>query len=134
VQPVDAGDTTSAFRVDDASLASYLKTNLSASLPDSGAGAAVSVFVYNGVGTPNIGSHVRTQLVRKNMRFVGSANDSTFTRTTSVVLVKDASIASITTGRRVAVAMGLPASAVQIDPSSQDIADVVVLVGADYKG
>ena len=134
VQPVDAGGSTSAYRIDDASLSAYLKQNLAASLPDDGTGAATSVFVYNGNGEPNVGALVRAQLIRKNMRFAGSANETSFDRQTSVVLVKDASPASIATGRKVAAAMGLPASAVQINPENQNIADVVVLVGADYKG
>ena len=134
VIPLDSGDSSASFRVDDASLTTYLKQNLAASLPDNGTGAAAAVYVYNGNGEPNLGSKVRAQLVRKNMRFVGSANEQTFDRATSVVLVKDATTASITTGRRVAAALGLPDSDVQINPHTQDIADVVVLIGADYKG
>jgi anionic cell wall polymer biosynthesis LytR-Cps2A-Psr (LCP) family protein len=134
VQPLDAGTSAAAYRIDDDSLSAYLKQNLAASLPDTGTGAATSVFVYNGNGEPNIGSKVRVQLVRHNMRFIGSANEQTFDRATTVVLVKDAAAATIATGRSVAAALGVPASAVQINPHSQDIADVVVLIGADYKG
>jgi len=48
------------------------------------------------------------------------------------VLVKDATPQSRTQGERVAAALGLPASALQVAPAPQDVADVVVVTGADF--
>jgi hypothetical protein len=132
VQPVDAGGATPAYRTDPVALRSYLQSTLAASLPRVGVGPPLNVYVYNGVGTPNLGSTVREVLVAHGLRFAGSGNETTFGRATSVVLVHDATSASRAAGQRVAAALGLPASSVGVSTRGADVADIVVLIGADY--
>jgi len=51
-----------------------------------------------------------------------------------VVLIKDATLASRQQGAAVATALGLPATAVQQAKQVQSVADVLVILGADFRG
>jgi hypothetical protein len=50
-----------------------------------------------------------------------------------VVLVEDGSERSTQRGQRVAAALGLPASAIEVNPRGQTVADVIVILGSDFK-
>jgi hypothetical protein len=76
---------------------------------------------------------VRAKLVKAGLVFVGSSNASRFGVATTLVLVNDASTEAVALGQRVAKALGVPATAVQTTRSPTSVADVVVVVGADYK-
>jgi len=133
VLPLDAGGGAPSYRVDDQGLAAYVSANLAASVPAGARAGGVRVFVYNGTLAYGVGTAARARLVAAGMSFVGSRNDTSSGRDTSVVLVKDATPQSRTQGERVAAALGLPASALQVAPAPQDVADVVVITGADFK-
>ncbi len=133
VLPLDAGGGAPSYRVDDKGLAAYVSANLAASVPPGARAGGVRVFVYNGTLAYGVGTAARARLVAAGMSFVGSRNDTSSGRDTSVVLVKDATPQSRTQGERVAAALGLPASALQVAPAPQDVADVVVITGADFK-
>ena len=64
---------------------------------------------------------------------MGTRNKQGFGVKESVVVVFDSSDASLAKARRVASLLGLPASAVRIGTQTQSVADVIVVVGADYK-
>ena len=53
---------------------------------------------------------------------------------TSVVLIPDASAKARENGDAVVAALGLPASAVRLSSQGQSLADVVVILGADFRG
>jgi len=50
-----------------------------------------------------------------------------------VVLIPDGSSESIQTGQSVAKALGVPAGSVMIDDQGQTVADIVVILGQDFK-
>jgi hypothetical protein len=90
------------------------------------------VLVLNGVGTPGIGEKVRAKLVPAGFVFVASRNNATFGITKTRVLVKEATPQAQAVGERVAKALGVPLDSVQTAEIGS-IADVVVVVGADFK-
>jgi hypothetical protein len=93
------------------------------------------VLVENGIGTPGLGECVRNKLVAQGFDFKGSDNVPGFTYRDkpSVVLIYSDQQPSVDAGQAVATALHLPASAVQISQEPQDRADVIVVLGNDYK-
>src|SRR5205823_1397959 len=109
----------------------YVSRTLAQSVPGSTGQPVIRVFVYNGVGTPNLGALVRPKLVAAGMTLAGSQNEATFDRTATLILVKDSSQASRAAGARVARALGLPGDRVRVGNPSTVVADVLVLAGSD---
>ena len=136
VVPVDTGGSESSWRADPDAVQRLVDRSLAASVPP-GRRDGERVLVLNGVGTPGIGLAVRDRLVQADLVFVGSRNavgpDGSFGVAESVVLVGDATAASRATGERVATALGLPPTAVRVSSRAQTVADVVVVVGADFR-
>jgi hypothetical protein len=133
VLTLDSGGATTSYRTDPAATKDYVARVLAASIPDTKGLPAVRVFVFNGTGTPNLGARIRPKLVNTGLNLVGSQNASTFDRTESLVVIKDSNPASRAAGKRVATALGLPQSALRVDPQSTEVADVFVEVGSDLK-
>ena len=131
-QKIDAGGAP-AYRVDPAQTTQFVKTNLASSWPLSARKPRKSVFIENGVGTPGLAGPACSKLVAAGYSFAGSGNAATFNFTTSKVLVFDSSIASAELGDSVAGALGLPTSDVAVDSTGQNIADVIVILGKDFK-
>ena len=136
VVPVDTGGSESSWRADPDAVQRLVDRSLAASVPP-GRRDGERVLVLNGVGTPGIGLAVRDRLVQADLVFVGSRNavgpDGSFGVAESVVLVGDATAASRATGERVATSLGLPPTAVRVSSREQTVADVVVVVGADFR-
>jgi hypothetical protein len=93
----------------------------------------VRVLVQNGVGTPGLGETTRKRLIAAGLTYVNGGNAAQFGYAKSVVLIPDASTQSRREGADVAAALRLPPSSLRIAAQGQTIADVVVVVGADYK-
>jgi hypothetical protein len=72
-------------------------------------------------------------LVRSGLQFVGSDNAGHFGYRRSLVLVYQDTPAAYQLGRRVARALGLPARDVAYATRTQTIANVIVVLGADYR-
>ena len=134
VHDIDTGGAT-AYGIDPVGLRTLVDNALAESVPASARNGNNRVLVQNGVGTPGIGESVRRRLDKAGFRYRAGGNVPGFTFRTkpSVVLIKDATQDSITLGQRVASALGLPASAVHTDPQGQSVADVIVIIGSDYK-
>nr|MCU0266578.1 LytR C-terminal domain-containing protein [Actinomycetes bacterium] len=105
---------------------------LAGSLPPQRAGGPVRVLVQNGVGTPGLGEQARGLLVEEGFTYVNGGNANRFGYRTSVVLIRDASAAARTQGAEVAAALGLPESDLRVAAQGQSVADVVVILGADF--
>jgi hypothetical protein len=133
VVAIDAGSSEPAYRVDTVQVSTFVRANLLASLPASARVARKRVFVQNGVGTPGLAVTACDRLVKAGFAFAGSGNADRFNYQTSKVLVPDRSVASATLGADVAKALGVPSSDVESAPTSQNIADVIVILGKDYK-
>jgi hypothetical protein len=130
---VDAGTDETRFRIDATATRSLVDELLAGSVPPGARAEGNRVLVLNGVGTPGLGERVRDKLVPAGFVFVGSRNAPTFGYAKTQVLVKDATTAGSALGARVARALGVPVSAVKASTQIGTIADVVVIVGRDFK-
>lgn len=135
VVPIDtgAGGATAAFRIDATATRAVVDRLLAGSVPPGTRDARNRVLVLNGVGTPGIGEQVRSRLVPKGFSFVGSRNAGRFGYARTQVLVPDATPEAQALGLRVAQALGLAADAVRSSDQLGSVADVVVLVGSDFR-
>jgi hypothetical protein len=133
VVKIDVGAASAAYRVDTEQTASFVDSNLAASVPASAKVKRTRVFVQNGVGTPGLVATACTRLIDAGFAFAGSGNAAHFGYTKSKVLVFDHSVPTARIGNSVARALRLPAGDVAVSDSGQNVADVVVILGKDYK-
>ena len=133
VLPIDPGNGATSYRVDAGPTAALVDRLLGPSVPASRRTTSNRVFVSNGVGTPGLGSAVRGVLVKAGFVFVGSRNAPTFGRPKTVILVRDATAAQQELGLRVARALGVPDTSVQVSDEVGSVADVIAVIGQDYK-
>ena len=132
VIPIDPGGGVLAFRVDADRLIPLVDRLLAASVPEGVREGGNRVLVLNGVGTPGLGEAVRAKLTPAGFVFVGSRNAAQFGYATTQVLVPEATPEGQQLGARVAEALGVPASSV-VTQDFGTVADVIVLVGADFR-
>jgi len=133
VVKVDTGNEETRFRVDLEPTLTMVDELLADSVPEGARAEGNRVLVLNGVGTPGLGAEVRDKLVRGGLVFVGSRNAPSFGYPRTIVLVKDATQEAGELGRKVARAIGLPNASVEVSDQIGTIADVVVVVGKDFK-
>jgi len=134
VRDIDTGGPT-AYGIDPTGLRTLVDAALADSVPASARATNNRVLVQNGVGRPGIGESVRRRLDKAGFLYRpgGNVPGFTFQHSPSVVLIKDGTQASIELGQKVARALGLPVSAVRTSTEGQSVADVIVIIGADYK-
>lgn len=130
---IDSGGDQVRFRIDEPATTSLVDELLAASVPPGARAEGNRVFVLNGVGTPGLGEQVRAKLVPAGFSYVGSRNAESFNQCCTQVLVKEATTEAADLGARVAKALGVPASSVRYSNQIGTIADVVVVVGKDFK-
>jgi anionic cell wall polymer biosynthesis LytR-Cps2A-Psr (LCP) family protein len=130
---VDAGNDEVRFRLDHDAAQQLVDELLAQSVPAGARTEGNRVLVLNGVGTPGLGESVRAKLVPAGFVYVGSRNADSFNQCCTQVLVKDATAAGGALGARVAAALGVPASSVRSSDQIGTIADVVVIVGKDFR-
>lgn len=126
-------DERQRFRIDPDADRQLVDNLLAQSIPPGARKSGNRVLVLNGVGTPGLADKVRAKLVPAGFVFVGQRNAQTFGFAHTIVLVPDATEAAVAIGQQVARALGVPASSVQTTDEIGTIADVVVIVGADFK-
>jgi anionic cell wall polymer biosynthesis LytR-Cps2A-Psr (LCP) family protein len=126
-------DETERLRLDVAGTKSLVTNLLAPSIPAGVLDTGNRVLVLNGVG-PSIGDKARAKLVPAGFVYVGQRNAPHFGYATTQVLVPSASLASAALGARVAKALGVPTTSVLFSDSFGTIADVVVIIGADFSG
>jgi hypothetical protein len=83
--------------------------------------------VYNGSGQPGIAGQAAQQLIRSGVKIVETANADRFDYTETLIVVHDGDMSA---GESVRVILGV--GSVVSQPSDQDVADVIVIVGKDY--
>lgn len=132
VVDLDPGGEVTAFRVDTAAAAAVVDRLLRASVPAGTREGGNRVLVLNGVGTPGLGEAVRAKLVPAGFVFAGSDNAPRFGYPTTQVLVPEATPEAQALGERVATALGLPGLQIGTQEFGT-VADVVVVVGADFR-
>jgi len=136
VLPVNAiatGAGEESYGVNAQQAAALMEARFAPSLVKDAAGGPVRVLVQNGVGTPGLVDKARTKLVKAGFRFVNGNNAPEFGQKQSAVLIPDSTPASVQQGAAVAAALGLPASAVGVSGQGQTVAEVIVVLGLDFK-
>jgi anionic cell wall polymer biosynthesis LytR-Cps2A-Psr (LCP) family protein len=133
VVKIDSGGTQPSYRVDTQQTATFVQANLSASLPASATVVRKRVLIENGVGTPGLAGSACDLLVKAGFAFAGSGNAPNFNFATSKVLVPDHSVANAQLGDSVSRALKLPVKDVLVKDFGQNVADVLVILGRDYK-
>jgi hypothetical protein len=131
---LDLGAATPTLLVDPQGAAALVSSNFSGSLPAARPGGPISVVLQNGVGTPGLVAKARTKLLVAGITFVSGGNAGQFGYAKSLVLVPTSSgLGGQQKGAAVARALGLPATDLALTDQGQTIADVVVILGADFK-
>jgi LCP family protein required for cell wall assembly len=130
---LDQGGGPSVLVVDTTALPALLQAGFAGSMPSQAAGPAVRVVVQNGVGTPGLVPKARDRLLKAGLVFVSGGNADKFGYPHSYVLILDTSDTSRAQGEATARALGLPLSDITVTDQGQTLADVVVVLGADFK-
>ena len=132
VAKIDSGGEP-VFRVDDEKTHTFVLSNLGASLPASARVPRTRVLLQNGVGTPGLVGPACQRLVAAGYTVVGSGNANSFDFVQSKVLVFDSSVATAELGNRVARTLRLPSDDVAVSNEGQNVADVIVILGKDFR-
>jgi len=134
VNDLDTGDTVDTYGLNSAKANAMLASMFAPSLLKDRTGDVVRVLVENGIGTPDLVTAARVKLVKDGFQFITGGNAADLSGTDpSVVLIEDGSDKSQARGARVAKSLGLPASSIQINPRGQTVADIIVILGADFR-
>lgn len=88
---------------------------------------AVRVIIYNGAGTPGIAGEAAQQLIAGGLQVVDTKNADRFDYERTLIIVQDGDLAQ---GDKVRTALGV--GDIVDQPSDQDVADVIVIIGKDY--
>lgn len=126
-------DENQRFRIDADADKQLVDNLLAQSIPPGARKSGNRVLVLNGVGTPGLGEKVRAKIVPKGFVFIGRGNAPRFGFKSTLILIPDASDKSVSVGQDVARALGVSVSAVQTTDEIGTMADVVVIVGEDFK-
>ena len=92
------------------------------------AAAITRVILYNGAGVPGIAGEAAQQLIRGGFRVVDTKNADRFDYPTTKVIVQRGDAKQ---GDAIVRILGV--GIVENNPSLQDVADVIVIIGKDYK-
>lgn len=126
-------DEKQRFRIDADANRELVDNLLAQSIPPGSRQSGNRVLVLNGVGTPGLGDKVRAKIVPQGFVFIGRGNANRFGFTKTLILIPNASDKSVKVGQDVARALGVSVSAVQTSDEIGTLADVVVIVGEDFK-
>lgn len=133
VHEIDTGGAVSAYGLDSAAAATMVHDRLAGAAIAVPPGGRLRVLVQNGDGAPGLGDAARSRLVAAGLKYLGGGNVDGFGVATTMVLLPDASSTNRAKGLAVTHALGLPDSALRITDSSPTVADVVVVLGHDFK-
>ncbi|MEP7055395.1 MAG: LCP family protein [Actinomycetota bacterium] len=129
---IDNGSDEETTRIDSDQLAAIVASDLAGSVPPNAFRPDNRVVVYNGVGTAGLGQIVTRRLNVAGFNVVQTGNATSFDNSPSRVTVFQQSVRATSEGAAVAAALGLPDDAVEVSDTEQDVADVIVTVGADF--
>jgi anionic cell wall polymer biosynthesis LytR-Cps2A-Psr (LCP) family protein len=132
VQPIDTGGPA-AYRVDQDAAAVMVAELFPEAVRTPGPNSKVRVLVQNGVGSPGLNAAARQLLVDAGFTYVNGGNAPAFGQAQTAVVVPDATAESLKWGADIAKALTVPTDAVQVASGGQTVADVIVVLGADFK-
>lgn len=125
VKPIKLGDQT-YFEPQRAEVADLLESWWG--VDPSEAADVVKIIVYNGAGVPGVAGEAAQQLIRAGFRVVDTKNADAFDYANTIVVVKQGERSR---GEQVAKVLG--ATDIRMEISDQGVANVIVIVGKDYK-
>jgi hypothetical protein len=134
VRVLDTGVGAPQLLVDHTAAEEVVARDFAGSRPGTNAAGAVRVLVQNGVGTPGLNAKAQVKLAKAGLAFVDGGNATQFGEQKSSVLILDATEQSQAQGAAVARALGLPTTDLMVTAQGQTLADVVVVLGSDFKG
>jgi hypothetical protein len=129
---IDVGGSPS-YRVDTAKTSQLVKNQLKPSLPPATKVNKVTVELRNGVGSPGLVATACPRLAAAGLVYAGQGNASSFNVARSEVQINSDSSTDLAQGARVARALRLPSGDVTRARLGQDQANVVVILGRDYR-
>jgi hypothetical protein len=129
---IDTGGAPS-YQVDTKRTTSLVKNQLALSLPPAPKVKPVSVELRNGVGSPGLVATACPRLAAAGLVYAGQGNAASFNVARSEVQINSDSSTDLAQGARVARALRLPSSDVTKAQLGQDQANVVVVLGRDYR-
>jgi hypothetical protein len=134
VTQYDFGEGQLAYSLDSKGAADLVEHQFAQSVPAHRQATGNRVLVENQVGTPGLGETTRAKLIAAGFTYVAGENAPGMPNATapSVVLIQGTTAAAIAQGNAVAKALGLPIGDVMVSQQPVLIADIVVLLGADY--
>ncbi|CAB4941869.1 unannotated protein [freshwater metagenome] len=135
VTSIDTGGSTSnpaMLSLDNVAAAAMVAELLPGAMRTPGANSQVRVFVENGVGSPGLNTAARTALVDAGFTFVNGRNAPSFDHETTEIVIPDAGAAARAWGQAIAMALKVPATSVRVASVGQSVADVIVVLGADF--
>jgi len=125
VKPIKLGNQT-YFEPQRAEVADLLKSWWG--VDASKAAAVTRVILYNGAGLPGVAGEAAQQLIRGGFRVVDTKNADSFDYLATKVVVQRGDVKQ---GEAIVKVLGV--GTVEQKPSDQDVADVIVIIGKDYK-
>lgn len=133
--PVTSIDTggVQASRVDNEAATAMVNELLPDAARKPGPNSKVRVLVQNGVGSPGLNASARQLLVDAGFTYVNGGNAPAFGHPVTQILVPDATTQSLGWGNDIATALNVAKSDVVVDAAGQSVADVIVVLGADFK-
>jgi len=132
VHELDTGGTPT-YTVDSTGAEGALSALTGSSTGDAANPTAIRVLVRNGVGTPGLGETTRAKLAKAGDVYVPGGNLLPFDKDPTVVLISEDTPQQRAMGDQVAKALGLTDASLRVTGEGQSIADVVVVLGTDYR-
>jgi len=132
VTQVETGGGPTVYRIDQEATATLVAKFLPDAQRKPGPNSKVRVLVQNGVGTPGLNAAARQLLVGAGFSYVNGGNAPKFGQAKTAIVVPDGSAESLQWGADIATALKVPPTAVSVAAETQSIADVIVVLGADF--
>ena len=136
-QPIDSGGGTPSYRTDPGNLKSLVASQLGKSMPAGDVSKQPTVLIQNGVGTSGLVLSACNRLLPAGFTFAGSGNAQSFNYPKTQIFVfppsPDDLVRVTKDGDRVADLLKLPRSDVVASTQGNNVADLVVILGRDYK-
>jgi hypothetical protein len=133
VNTLETGGPVPSLVVDPEGLERLHQGLLADSLPPDAGGQEITVLVQNGVGTPGLEQDAAKLLREQGYDFLNGGNASSFGVEETLVLIPDSTPASQALGDDVAATLDVPPTAVKVSNQGSTFADVIVVLGADFK-
>ena len=136
-KPIDSGGGTTSYRVDPGEVTKLVHSRLARSLPANAGASRPTVLIENGAGTSGLVESACDRLLPAGYGFAGSGNAPNFNYTTSQIIVFPKSdndqVRTARIGNDIARLLKLPEGDVVSSSQGQNVADVVIILGHDYR-